>query len=145
MRVFFDTSVLVAAVLEGHPAHAPALAALRRVHSGGDQGAVSSHSLAEFYAILTKLPAPFRHSPEQALLSLEENVVRYFKTISLTGGDYAAVLREAATAGIQGGTVCDAVLLRTASKAGVERVYTLNLKHFQAVAPASLAPLLSLP
>ena len=97
------------------------------------------------YAILTKLPPPFRHSPEQALLSIEENVLKHFKISSLTGSDYAELIREAAVAGIQGGTIYDAVLLKAAEKANPDRIYTLNLKHFLAVAPKGLDSKLSSP
>jgi predicted nucleic acid-binding protein len=139
MKVFLDTSVLLAAVLQKHAAHERAFAVLERVLDGKDEGFVSSHSLAELYANLTKLPPPFRHSPEQALLSIEENVLKHFKISSLTGGDYSALIREAALVGIQGGTIYDAVLVKSAAKADVERIYTLNQKHFQAVVPGSLA------
>jgi hypothetical protein len=36
-------------------------------------------------------------------------------------------------------TIYDAVLVKSAAKADVERIYTLNQKHFQAVVPGSLA------
>ena len=143
MKVLLDTSVLVAAVVEMHEAHGRAFAALDRVQQGRDEGMVSAHSLAEMYAILTRVPAPLRHSPEQALLSIEENVLKHFKLLALNGSDYAALIREAAMAGIQGGTIYDAVLLKAAAKANVDRVYTLNLKHFLAVAPRGLVPTLS--
>jgi predicted nucleic acid-binding protein len=139
MKVFLDTSVLLAAVLQKHAAHERAFAVLERVQDGRDEGFVSSHSLAELYANLTKLPAPFRHSPEQAILSIEENVLKHFRISSLTGSDYSALIREAALAGIQGGTIYDAVLLKSAAKLAVARIYTLNLKHFQAVAPKNIA------
>jgi predicted nucleic acid-binding protein len=145
MRVFLDTSVLVASVLEQHEAHERAFSALERVQNGKDEGFVSAHSLAEMYATLTKIPAPFRHTPEQALLSIEENVIKHFKISSLTGNDYASLIREAALAGIQGGTVYDAVLLTSARKSDVDRILTLNLKHFQAVAPKAVADLLYTP
>jgi predicted nucleic acid-binding protein len=145
MRVFLDTSVLVASVLKQHDAHARALAVLIRIQDGRDEGFISAHSLAEMYATLTKIPAPLRHTPEQALLSIEENVVKHFNISSLTGGDYAALIREAALAGIQGGTIYDAILLKTARKAQVERIYTLNLKHFQAVASEEVRALLTGP
>jgi len=145
MKVLLDTSVLVASVVEMHEAHERAFAALDRVQRGRDEGVVAGHSLAEMYAILTRAPAPLRHSPEQALLSIEENVLKHFKLLALSGSDYAALIREAAMAGIQGGTIYDAVLLKTASNAKVDRLYTLNLKHFLTVAPSSLAPTLSVP
>jgi predicted nucleic acid-binding protein len=145
MRIFLDTSVLVAAVVANHNAHPQAFPILQRVLEGKDQGLVAAHSLAEMYAILTKLPPPFRHSPEQALLSIEANVLAHFQLLHLTGGEYGALIREAAVAGIQGGTIYDALLLATAAKARADRIYTLNLKHFLAVVPGSLAAKLAAP
>ena len=145
MKVLLDTSVLIAAVIAKHDAHAKAFPLLQRVQNGKDEGFVAAHSLAEMYAILTKLPPPYRHSPEQALLSIEENVLKHFKISSLAGSDYAALIREAAVAGIQGGTIYDALLLKSAEKANPDRIYTLNLKHFLAVAPKNVGPKLSAP
>ena len=104
-----------------------------------------AHSLAEMYAVLTKIPPPLRHSPSEALLSMAENVLKYFRALSLTGSDYGAVIREAALGSIRGGTVYDAILLKAAAKANVERIYSLNLKHLQAIAPLSLASILAVP
>jgi predicted nucleic acid-binding protein len=135
MKVFLDTNVVVAAVVTNHNRHEDALAALDRVQNSHDDGFVSSHSLAEMYAVLTRLPPPMRHSPEQALLTIEENVLQFFKISALTGDDYAELIRESGLAGIQGGTIYDAVLLKCAHRARVECLYTFNLKHFQAIAP----------
>ena len=145
MRALLDTSVLIAAVIKQHVAHERAFAVLERVHGQKDEGIISVHSLAEMYAVLTKLPPPYRHTPEQALLSIEENVVKHCKTIGLAAGEYVALLREAVVARIQGGTVYDALLLKAAVKANAEVIYTLNLKHFQAIAPATAIGMLSAP
>ncbi len=145
MKVLLDTSVLVAAVVKQHVFHERSFARLDRIHNEKDEGIVSAHSLAEMYAVLTKLPPPYRHTPEQALLSIEENVLKHFKTVGLAGSEYATLLREAAGSGIQGGTVYDALLLKSAAKTGVDVIYTLNLKHFQAIAPPEVLAKLSAP
>ena len=145
MRVFLDTSVLISAVIKQHADHERAFAVLERIHDKKDEGIISAHSLAEMYAVLTKLPPPYRHTPEQALLSIEENVLKHFKTVGLVGREYAALLREAAGSRIQGGTIYDALLLKGAAKAGAEAIYTLNLKHFQAIALPDVAVKLSAP
>jgi len=145
MKVFFDTSVLVASVLADHDCHARAFAVLERVHGGQDEGVVAGHSLVELYAVLTRLPPPFRHSPAQALLSIETNVVSHFQISSLTGREYAALLKELVLAGISGGTVYDAVLLKAAAKTAVDRIYTFNVKHFQEVSPENLLPIIASP
>jgi len=51
MRVFFDTSVLVAAFVAAHDQHAPARAAVQRVAAGRDDGVTAAHTLAELYAV----------------------------------------------------------------------------------------------
>ncbi len=145
MKVFLDTSVLIAAVVSKHESHTRAFPLLDRVQNGKDEGFVAAHSLSEMYAILTKLPPPYRHAPEQALLSIEENILKYFKISSLTGSDYASLIREAAVAGVQSGTIYDTVLLKSAGKSNPGRLFTLNLKHFAAIAPKNLAPKLSAP
>jgi len=138
MKVFLDTSVLVAAVVTKHEHHTRALEILDRVQNGKDEGHISGHSMAEIYSILTKLPPPFRHNPEQALLSIEENVVKHFKVTALGPSEYAPLIREAALSGIQGGTIYDAVLLKCAAKSGAEKIWTFNLKHFQNIAPKNI-------
>jgi predicted nucleic acid-binding protein len=138
MRVFLDTNVLVAAVVQQHESHARAFKVLERIQDGKDYGFISGHSLAEMYAVLTRFPPPFRHSSEQAYLSIEENVVKYFEITSLSGADYASLIRDAALAGIQGGTIYDAVLLKCAANSEADKLYTLNLKHFQNIAPKKI-------
>jgi predicted nucleic acid-binding protein len=145
MKLFLDTSVLIASVLQDNDAHARALAVLERIQTGRDEGFVSAHSLAEMYSVLTRYPAPSRHSPEQALLSIDENVVKHFQIVNLSGRDYIDLIRDAAGAGIKGGTIYDAVLMKCAEKAAVGRIYTLNLRHFQAVAPGNLRAVLAVP
>ncbi|MHB8520542.1 MAG: PIN domain-containing protein [Limisphaerales bacterium] len=137
MRTLFDTSVLVAAVVLKHDAHARAYVALARVQDDTEEGFVSAHSLAEMYAVLTRLPVPFRHTPAQAWLSIEENVLKHFRVTALTQGGYSVLIREAALTGIEGGAIYDALLLKCAAKSEVDTVCTLNLKHFQALAPKS--------
>ena len=70
MRVFLDTSVLVAATLVQHIHHVPSLAAFRE--AGKRQTYCSAHSLAELYATLTRLPGNQRMEPDQALVILND-------------------------------------------------------------------------
>ena len=65
MRVFVDTSVLVAALLAQHPEYERSFAVLDRVQRAEHEGFLSAHSLAETYSTLTKIPSPYRLSPEQ--------------------------------------------------------------------------------
>ncbi len=145
MKVFLDTNVLVSAVVKQHVFHERSFLVLERVQGETDEGFISAHSLAEMYSVLTTLPPPYRHAPEQALLSIEENVLKHFKTVALAGNVYATLMREAAGLQIQGGRIYDAILLKTASKAEVNRIFTLNLKHFQSIAAPEIRDKLSEP
>jgi len=128
VKSFFDTSVLVAAFLEDHEHHERSFA----VFAGADRKTAfcAAHSLAELYATLTRLPGKFRLSADQALFFLE-SVEERLDVVSLDAREYHLAIREAATAGIVGGTIYDALLGRCALKANVAKIYTWNVTHFQ--------------
>lgn len=135
MRIFFDTSVLVAASVKSHERHVAASAALRRVVDEQDQGCVAGHTLLEVYAVLTRLPVSPRIRPEEAAKIVEENIVRHFKIESLKASEYVALVEQVAMKGVAGGAVYDALLLACAEKSQAERVYTYNVADFRRLAP----------
>lgn len=128
MRSFFDTSVLVAAFQEDHEHHERSFALFE--DTDRKAGCCGAHSLAEIYATLTRLPGRFRVNADHALLFLE-SVVERLEIVWLDAREYQLAIREAATAGIVGGTIYDALLGRCALKAGVAKIYTWNVVHFQ--------------
>jgi predicted nucleic acid-binding protein len=83
MRTLFDTSVLVAAFIEGHPKHERALPWLSKAKAQEFEFVVSSHTLAESYAVLTTLPVKPRISPNVSWRLLHENIEGVAKTVSL--------------------------------------------------------------
>ena len=74
MKVFFDTSVLVAALVKLHPMHSQAINWLKRAKSHDLDMIVSSHTLAELYAVLTTLPVSPKVTPEIAWRLISENI-----------------------------------------------------------------------
>ncbi|WP_446744046.1 hypothetical protein [Silvibacterium acidisoli] len=50
-------------------------------------------------------------------------------------GEQLAVVRACSRQGLAGGLVYDALGMTAARKAGCERIYTYNVKHFRQVAP----------
>ncbi|MBI3241476.1 MAG: PIN domain-containing protein [Chloroflexi bacterium] len=135
MRILLDTSVLVAAMVEAHPAHSAALPWLQRAKGGIDTGLVAAHSLAELYAILTTLPVEPRILPSIALELIKHNVLDMLEVVFLSGDDYATLISRLAGLGIVGGATYDALILHAASKANVDQVITLNEKDFRRVYP----------
>ncbi len=131
MKEFFDTSTLLAAMVEDDPSHEAALAAL----SGAEHGYAATHSLAECFATLTSGRLPVRLAPETAAELVEVNVARRLSLVSLTPTEYTSALHLAVGVGARGGAIYDVLLLAAARKCGADRIHTLNLRHFSAFAP----------
>ena len=135
MRILLDTSVLVAAMVEAHPAHEQGLAWLKRVTDGPDKGLVAAHSLAELYAVLTTLPVHPPILPLDAQQLIKHNVTERLEIVFLSDQDYIEVIEHLAALSIVGGATYDALILRAAANAKVDLVVTLNEKDFQRVYP----------
>jgi len=135
MKVLFDTSVLIAAIVEAHPRHPESLLWLRKCQEGEISLLVSSHTLAELYAVLTALPVRPKITPAVALRIIENDVIKLADVITLNKSEYIAVLRQMATLGLAGGKIYDALIARTAVKAEASKLLTLNKEHFVSVFP----------
>lgn len=134
MTVYFDTSVLIAALLGNHPHNAVAQAALKQVRDRKAQGWISAHGTAEFYAVLTRLPLTPPIYPSEAWTLLDREILPYFKLASLSAQEYRNTLRLCAASGWPGGRIYDALHLAAARKARCEWIYTFNLRHFRDLA-----------
>ena len=100
MSVVFDTSVLVAGLVEAHPAHRAAFPWIRRVQAGQLRGLMAVHSLAETYSVLTTLPHQPRIAADAALRLIRRSL-RRFKLVSLGARDYSATVRTMAEAWLE--------------------------------------------
>ncbi|KJH71192.1 PIN domain-containing protein [Aliterella atlantica] len=129
MNVLFDTSVLVAALIVDHPKHSESLPWLRRVKAGEIQGFISTHTLAELYAVLTRLPLSQPIAPTLAQRLIEENLDKFQKVV-LTAEDYQITLVRLVRLNIIGGSIYDGLIAQAALKANVDILLTLNPKHF---------------
>ena len=132
MRAFFDTSVLIPIFIEDHEHHERSLKAF--VEADKKRDCCAAHSMAEVYSTMTRLPGRHRLSGEQVLLFLE-NIRERLTLIALTGDEYHETIKEAAEAGVIGGTIYDALIARCALKAKVDAVYTWNTRHFEQFGP----------
>jgi len=133
VRVLFDTSVLVAALVEAHPRHDRALPWLKRAQASEIDFLVSSHSLAELYSVLSTLPARPRLSPAQAWRLVLENVASSARLVALSPTDYTATLQRASELGLSGGVIYDALIARAAEIAEADRLLTFNEADFRRV------------
>jgi predicted nucleic acid-binding protein len=141
VKRFLDTSVLVAVFYGDHPAHEAAIQCYR--DATPRTAFCAAHSVAELYAVMTRLPVRPAISPEQCMLFVNDLRER-FTLVQLTGAEYVATAASAAKGGLPGGKIYDALILACARKAAAEMVYTLNAKDFERIAP-DLAGRIQLP
>jgi predicted nucleic acid-binding protein len=135
MKTLFDTSVLVAAIVEPHPMHNRALPWLQRGKTGELAFFVASHTLAELYAVLTTLPIKPMISPSTAWRLIHDNIEISAKIISLSPSDYQDIIKRVSEFGLSGGIIYDALIVKAAKKSKVERLLTFNINDFKRVWP----------
>jgi len=136
VKVLLDTSVLVAAMVESHPAHERALPWLQQAKRKEITAFVASHTLAELYAVLTRLPVQPPISPATAWQLIRENVLDALEVVSLSADDYRIVLEHLSQTGIVGGATYDALIAHAALKATTDQLVTLNDRDFRRIYPA---------
>lgn len=138
--IFLDTSVLIAVAQVSHEHHR----ASRRLWNrcARKNSAISVHTLAELYSSLTAMPPALRLRPGDAVLAVETFLQR-LTPIDLTAEEYMDAFRGAARRGFSGGIIYDALHLACARKCGAKQIYTLNLRHFRAVAPDLITRIVS--
>lgn len=135
MKVFFDTSVLVAALVREHPRHERAFDRLRRARSGSDTMLTAGHTLAELFAVLTTLPVSPRIAPGAAARLIGESVEAHAAIVTLTAADYRETLRRVGDFGLSGGIFNDALACCAAVRANADLILTFNTKDFRRAWP----------
>lgn len=142
--IFFDTSVLVAGMIDlGNDSVAP-LALLDAVAAGRFEAPRTAwHCCLEFYSVTTRLPEEYRLAPETALRFLEEELMPRFDVGALPGNSRLAFLTSAVGDGVFGGRVYDAHIAEVARLAGARTVVTENRRHFTGLLRHGIRVLLS--
>lgn len=133
MRTLFDTSLMVAALVEPHPMHTRAFPWLRQAKAEEFELVVASHSLAELYSVLSTLPIKPRIAPAVAWRLVHENIEPIAKVVSLTPSEYSSTIKLMSQMGLSGGIIFDALIAKVAQKSKVKRLLTLNIEHFRRV------------
>jgi predicted nucleic acid-binding protein len=126
-----DSSCMVAAICDWHEHSAAALTEIERRLDEGDRMAVPAHALAETYALLTRLPSPYRLSPADAWYLIHENFVKSAFVVALTAKTYQTVLSAVAKQSVAGGRAYDALIGECARQAKAKALLTFNRRHFE--------------
>jgi predicted nucleic acid-binding protein len=140
MKVAFDTSVLVAAVLSSHRDHERAVAWLSAVSAGQLDGVVGVHVLGELWSVLTKLPVSPPISPRMAREAVND-VLNRFEAKPLTVQIYREAIDRCTSKGLRSGAIFDALHLATAEAAGAEALLTFNERDFVRLSVAESPPI----
>jgi predicted nucleic acid-binding protein len=135
VNVYFDTAVVVAACVAGHPHYNRAVEALRSVHAKETDAFISAHGLAECFSVLTRTPFIPPIFPNDAWQFLADNILRRFEIVTLSAKEYQDAIQRCSQNGWAGGRVYDVLHLDSAKKAACDRIYTFNVRHFQQLAP----------
>jgi len=129
MRILLDTNCLVAAVLPQHEHHAATVSDLSRRRSAGHTLLMAAPALLEAFAVLTRLPAPHRLAPADAVSVLDRNWGE-IETIAMNGAESWKLIRQLAAAGVAGGRTYDAAIAACAKKGKADEILTWNVRHF---------------
>jgi predicted nucleic acid-binding protein len=129
MTVLLDSSVLVAALVEDEPNHRVCLPLL-----AGKGAAAWSHALSETYSTLTGGRLGLRVSPAVATQLIEQSLVPRLRMVELAAAEILKAMRRTDAAGVRGGAFYDFLHLAAARTAGADTLYSLNARHFIAVA-----------
>jgi len=133
VKSLFDSSVLVAALLETHPSHKTSRAIVLEHRGRSGEFAISQHALLETYAVLTGMRTRPRLTPPMVRLAMTE-LLAPAEVVPLSPSDYQECLMTAESSNLIGGAICDLLHLRAAEIWGAAQLVTLNPKHFRPLA-----------
>lgn len=141
MKLAFDTSVLVAAVVEPHPFHARARPWIEEVTSERIRGQCAWHAVAETWSVLTRIPLEPAVSPALAEVAVER-LLTWVEPMEIHGDLYRDALRRCSERGLRSGAIFDALHLVCAESAEVSGFVTFNPGDFDRLRVAHTPPII---
>ncbi len=124
--IALDTSVLVAALVESEPFHQQC----KKLVVGGSFS-IYSHGLVETFSTLTSGKILPRPSAADAFKVLNTSIKPRACVHYLQDDSILLAFEQAELRGVRGGAIFDYLHLVAARQHGVERLYTLNMRHFK--------------
>ena len=143
MKILFDTSVIIAAMIEPHPMHSRAFPWLKRAKLREFDLFIASHTLAELYAVLTTLPIRPKITPGVAQQLIYNNIEKVARTVSLSPSDYSSVIKRMRDLELSGGIIYDALIAKAAQKSKVDHLLTFNVYDFKRIWPEGVKHIIS--
>lgn len=128
MKRFLDASVLVEACLAQSAKFSGADALVKT-----KDAVTSAHALAEAYATLSG-DGRLKINPGDAAQMVGE-MATALQVHAMAATAYADLIEGAPAKGIRGGSIFDAIHAQSARETKCSEIHTLNVRHFQHVAP----------
>jgi predicted nucleic acid-binding protein len=129
--VFFDTSVLLAGLIDLGPPSRAAVPLLDAVARGRIRKPRTAwHCCLELYSVATRLPEEFRLAPGDAVTLIEEEILGRFEVHDLPARSRRGFLRLCGREGVRGGRLYDAHIAEIARSARAGIVVTENQRDF---------------
>jgi predicted nucleic acid-binding protein len=133
MSVFFDTSVLLAGLIQFGSESAPAQSLLHAVAEKRiPPPSTAWHCCLEFFSVATRLPPEYRLTPSDAATLVESEILARLRVHALPAERRLPLLQTAARDGVSGGRIYHAHIADVARAAGAQVIVTDNRRHFLA-------------
>jgi predicted nucleic acid-binding protein len=132
--VFFDTSVLLAGLLDLGGPSAAAQRIMDAVASGKlGRPRTAWHCCLEFFAVSTRLPEEMRLTPAQAGQLLAAEVRQRMEVVALPEGRWDDFWTRVQNERVAGGRIYDAHIAEVARHHKARTVVTDNVRHFSSL------------
>jgi predicted nucleic acid-binding protein len=132
--IALDSSVMVTGVVRTDERHAKALRAIRGAFDSPEGMLVPVHALVETYAVITRMPAPHRATPAEAVKALRDTF-GVARLAPLSARSVWILLDDLAGASFGGGLTYDAIILKSAEDAGATVLLTWNIRDYERLSP----------
>lgn len=133
----YDSSVLVAALLPGHPEYVRCRPALDRARAEPGGHRCTTHALAEAFRVLAALPIEPPLGKDAARSLVTRTLAPHLDPLPLRAADYLAAFDLVCESTLGAGAIYDALHLVAARRARAERLVTLNPRHFRTLVGAA--------
>jgi predicted nucleic acid-binding protein len=131
MNAFFDTSVLVAGLIDFGPQSAPAQSLM---HAVAEKRLVDCstawHCCLEFFSVATRLPPEYRLAASDAARLLDSEILGRLAVHDLPAAARLPLIEAAAQDATTGGRIYDAHIAEIARAVKADTIVTDNRRHF---------------
>lgn len=132
MKFTVDSNYLICILQSWNTHHEATIADLERRLSQGEELHLVPHALLETYAVMTRMPDPYRKPPAMVVSLMQKNFGGY--PLLRPPSDHWQLLAGLAEDGIGGGQSYNRSIAHSAHQAGMKELVTWNVKHFQSQA-----------